>query len=134
MLKLQTVTAKFPNRVVLVVSRRVPVFYDDNYMYDAEMCVVGSGTAPNLVDISGANLVLADNLKTGDLAVGKDKQSQIKINQIKVIANYFDSLDGLEVAYNDEGAEIGNQRYVCLLLKINSAVTFKIKVSLKSVQ
>ncbi len=129
MLKLQSVTAKFPNRVILVVSRRVPVFFDseNDMWFDAEMCRV-KDTAPNPVDISGAKLALQENLNFGDLAVGKNHWEQYKINQIKVIASYFPSLTGMEINYNDSTEMTGNHRHLCLLLKINSGVTFKIKV------
>jgi len=129
MLKLQSVTAKFPNRVILVVSRRVPVFFDsvNNMWFDAEMCRVND-TAPNPVDISGAKLSLQENLNFGDLAIGANQWEQNKINQIKVIASYFPSLTGMEIAYDDSTAMTGNCRHLCLLLKINSGVTFKIKV------
>ena len=74
MLKVQTVVAQFPNRVVLVVSRRVPVFHDGNHLYDAEMCVV-KGTAGNYVDISGANLDLVYNfMDTYILKVSKNSE------------------------------------------------------------
>ena len=128
MLKLQKVTAKFPNRVVLTVVRRVPIFYDsaNGLWFDSEMCVV-EGTAPYRVNITAANLKLVDGLAVGDLAMGKDEWSQCKINQLKTVASYFPSLEGFEIAYNDDPAATGGS-LVCLLLKIKPNVTFKIKV------
>lgn len=126
--KLHSVTAKFPNHVTLVISRRVPVYYDANYMYDAEMCIVGSGTTENLIDITNVNLQLNDGLKAGDLAVGVDELSQHKLEQLKAVANYFDSLKGFGISYDDRASEVGDNQ-TCLLLKIKSDVTFKIKVA-----
>lgn len=128
MLKLQSVTAKFPNRVVLVVSRRVPIFCDseNNLWFDAEMCRVKE-TAPDPVDITSAKLSLND-LEFGDLAVGKDQWTQYKIQQIKIIANYFKSLHGFVITYDDSTQATGNHQYLCLLLKIKSDVTYKIKI------
>lgn len=130
MLKLQGVTAEFPNRVVLTVSRRMPVYVDrENEKYfDAEMYVVDA-PADDLVeciDITGANLKLVSGLTTGDLAVGKDEWTQCKIKQLKVMANYFPSLDGLKINYDDNRSVVGN--YVCLLLETKPGVTYKIKV------
>ncbi len=128
MLKLQTVTAKFPNRVVLVVSRRVPLFCDsdNNLWFDAEMCRVKE-TAPDPVNITGANLLL-NELEFGDLAIGKDQWTQHKIKQIKIVGNYFSTLHGFEIAYDDSTQATGNRKHLCLLLKIKSGVTYKIKI------
>ena len=133
MLKLQSVTAKFPNRVVLTIVRRVPIFYDstNELWFDSEMCVV-EGTAPYCVNITNANLGLKENLSVGDMAVGKDEWSQSKIEQLRILAGYFElqgkSLEGFEIAYDDDHGDVGN--YLCSLLKINSGTTFKIKTEL----
>ena len=126
--KLQSVTAQFPSRVVLVVSRRVPVFSDskNDKVYDAEMCIV-EGTAPNTIDIGGANLSLADNLNVGDIALGKDDWAQMKIDQLKIIANYYKTLNGFQITYDDTPEAIGNNEFVCLKLKISSDITYTIK-------
>ena len=129
--KLHRVTAKFPNRIILEISRRVPVFYDskNQYVYDAEMCIVDCGAVPDeeWVDISGANLTLVNDLTTGDMAVGQNQRSQAKIEQLKVVASYFDSLDGIELTYDDKAETVG-AGYLCLNLTIKSGVTFKIKI------
>jgi len=130
MIKLQSVTAEFPNRVLLNVSRRVPVYYDEDNFYDAEMCVVDASPNPNCVDISGAKLNLSRNdYKTGEIITGKDERDQCKIEQLKIIAtmDYFQPLDGVKIEYNDTAEEVGAYR-VCLILKIDQSVTFKIKV------
>ena len=128
MLKLQSVTAKFPNRVVLTVVRRVPIFYDsaNGLCFDSEMCVV-EGTALYRVNITAANVKLVDNLVVGDLAIGKDERSQCKINQLKTVASYFPSLEGFEISYNDSATVTGSS-LLCLVLKIKPNVTFMIKV------
>lgn len=127
MLKLHSVTAEFPNRVILKVSRRVPIYYDkeNKLFFDAEMCSV-DGTDANCIDITGTNLQLANHLNYGDVALGADERAQCKIEQLKVIASYFPSLTGLEISYDDTDLVVGADR-VCLMLKINSGVTFKIK-------
>ena len=132
MIKLQTVTAKFPNRVVLEVSRRVPVYYDgkNEKCFDAEMCVVDTPLSSECVDISGANLELArEDFMCGDVVSGKDDRSQCKIEQLKVIATSgcFESLDGFKISYDDDDSLVGANR-LYLILKINEGVTFKIKV------
>lgn len=127
MIKLQSVTAEFPNKIVLTVSRRVPVYYDDKYYYDAEMCVVDAPPTVDCVNITGAGLKLVDGLDVGDLAVGTNEWTQCKIEQLKVIASYFDSLSGFKIAYDDTDKETGGF-LICLKLEIKSGVTFKIKV------
>lgn len=128
MIKLQTVTAQFPSRVVLKLSRRLPIYYDSkNELYfDAEMCRV-DGTKADCIEITQTNLALAGNLKFGDPAVGKDLHTQCKINQLKVIATYFDKLDGLKISYDDDAEDVGSQ-LICLNLEIKAGVTFQIKI------
>lgn len=128
MFKLHSVTAKFPNRVILVVSRRVPIFYDkqNKKWFDAEMCIV-DGTGFDCVDISGANLELSEGLTFGDLATSSNQRSQAKINQLKTIATYFDSLDGFEIAYDDTAAMVGTE-FLYLNLTIKTGVVFQIKI------
>ncbi len=130
MFKLQNVVAKFPNHVTLVISRRVPKFVDNNHVYDAEMCIVGSGMDADLVNISTVNLRLKDGLNAGDLAVGADDATNCKIEQLKVVADYFQSLEGFEISYDDTVGEIGSGKCLCLWLKIKADVTFKIKIGL----
>lgn len=136
MLKLQSVTAEFPNRVVLKISRRVPVYYldDENNKkyFDAEMCVVDGTPSAECVEITDANLELArDDFQVGDIVVGKDARNQCKINQLKTIATagLFDSLDGFKISYDDNIEAVGAYR-VCLIMEINAGVTFEIKVRL----
>ena len=126
MLKLQNVTAEFPNRVVLTVARRVPVYSDGNYFYDAEMCVV-EGTATDCIDISGVNLTFTNReFEVGDHVIGGDARSQCKIDQLKIIAGYFPSLKDFNISYDDRETTVGG-KYVCLMLKLDTGVTFKIK-------
>lgn len=125
--KLHSVTAKFPNRVVLMISRRVPVFYDHNHAYDAEMCIVGEGTDEKWINISDANLALKEDLKAGDMAVGADDRSQAKIEQLKIIAAHFESMEGFEILYDDTPAVVGPE-LLCLQLTIKAGVTFQIKI------
>ncbi len=129
-LKVQSITAEFPNRVVLKVSRRLPVYYDskNQLFFDAEMCRVKETNA-DCIDITRANLSLVSDLDFGDVAVGKDKWAQCKIDQLKTLATCFDSLDGLKIAYaNDDDSVTVSNEYVCLLLKVKPTVTFKIKL------
>ncbi len=130
-LKVQSVRAEFPNRVVLEVSRRVPVFYDSKSQlyFDAEMCVVDSQSA-DCIDIADANLDLAGKYKVGDMVVGDDETEQCKVSQLKTIVAYFPSVEGFEIAYKDDPADVGAY-LVCLVLKINHAVTFEIKIEPK---
>ncbi len=128
MLKLHSVTAEFPNRVILKVSRRVPIYYDEKnkLFFDAEMCSV-EGTAAECINITKADLKLVDSdLAIGNVAVGENVRAQCKIEQLKVIASYYDSLAGFEISYDDTDLVVGADR-VCLILKIDSGVTFKIK-------
>lgn len=132
MIKLQTVTAEFPNRVILKVSRRVPVYYDqkNEKYFDAEMCVVDAPPSSRCVDITEANLKLArDDFKTGDIVTGQDERSQCKINQLKIIATAgcFDSLDGFKIEYDDSVENVGAKR-LYLIMKVRDGVTFKIRV------
>lgn len=134
MIKLQEVIAEFPNRVVLKVSRRVPIYYDQvNKMYfDAEMCIVSDSPVPGCVDITGAGLDFSGSeFAVGDIVVGKTKQDQQKINQLKVIASYFPSLDGFEITYKNEDKDVGAER-VRLVLTIKSGVTFEIEINFKN--
>lgn len=121
-IKLQSVTAHFPNRVVLVLSRRVPIYYDGNHYYDAEMCKV-DGTSSDCVDITSAQLNLAGNLNYGDMAVGRDEATKSKINQLKIVASCFDSITNFEIGY-----ESALSKTTCMVLKIKPRVTFKIIV------
>ncbi|MCM1404499.1 MAG: FtsQ-type POTRA domain-containing protein [Prevotella sp.] len=127
MLKLHSVTAEFPNRVILKVSRRVPIYYDkkNQLFFDAEMCSV-DGTGTDCIDITDTKIELANPLSYGDMAVGADKRAQCKIEQLKVVASYFPSLTGFDISYDDDKSVVGAER-VCLMLKINAGVTFKIK-------
>lgn len=129
MIKLQAVTAKFPNRVILQVSRRVPIYYDskNEVYFDAEMCRVDGTKADYIIDITRANLSLAGNLAVGDVAVGSDKYARGKINQLKIVASYFSTLKGFEIWYDDSDTTVGSI-FICLMLKINANVTFKIKI------
>ena len=128
MVKLQSVTAEFPNRVVLKVARRLPLYHDDKYFYDAEMCRVDGTNEDGCVDITKAGIKLANNdLSFGDVAVGKESLDKCKINQLKVVATYFLSLKGFKIWYDDDAAVVG-AHLVCLMLKINDNVTFKIKI------
>ena len=92
-IKLQSVKAEFPSRVVLKVARSLPVYYDSkNEIYlDADMCVVEE--QPNCIDIANANLnLVGESLKLGDVVLGKDAKTQCKIKQLKIVANYFSTL------------------------------------------
>lgn len=132
MIKLQSVRAKFPNRVILQVSRRVPIYRDDQYYYDAEMCRVDGTKADYIIDITKAGLQLSGDLKLGDIAVGKNEYSQCKINQLKIIATYFTSLKNFEIAYTEDQPGVAPAGMVCLELKIKSNVTFRIKIGLRA--
>lgn len=123
MIKLQSITAQFPNRVILVLSRRVPIFYDGSNYYDAEMCKV-EGTSAGCVNISNAYLNLVDDLKYGDMAVGIDEATNCKLNQLKTIAAYYDSIKNFEISY--DSYTLSNT--TCLVLKINAQVTFQLTV------
>lgn len=132
MIKLQAVTAEFPNRVILQVSRRVPVYYDqkNEKYFDAEMCVVDAPPSSKCVDITNANIVLAsDEFKVGDIVAGKDERAQSKIDQLKIIATagLFESLDGFKISYDDSVENVGANR-LYLIMQINQGVTFKIRV------
>ena len=128
MLKLHSVTAKFPNQVILKISRRVPIYYDseNSLCFDAEMCVV-EGTAPDCVDITDVGLKFAAPLKVGDMAKSKTAQTQAKINQLKILASYYPSLKDFKIAYDDADSTVGSE-YICLLLTVAPNVTFRIKV------
>ncbi len=129
MFKLKSVTAKFPSRVILVVARRVPIYYDGNgKWYDAEMCcVTGTPEQESGVSIAGAKLNLIDDLEFGDFAVGKDARTKAKIEQLKLIATYFRSIDGFEIDYDDDAGSVGAD-LLCLNLHIKSDVLFQIKI------
>lgn len=132
MIKLQTVTAEFPNRVVLKVSRRVPVYYDqtNKKFFDAEMCVVDAPPSASCVEITNANIELSrDDFKVGDIVTGKDERSQCKIEQLKTLAvsGCFDTLAGFKISYNDEVENVGRDR-LYLILKIKEGLIFEIIV------
>ncbi len=133
-IKLQSITAKFPNRVILKVARRVPIYCDQNnkMYFDAEMCVVSQNPVPGCIDITGAALELArDDFAVGDVVTGKNKQDQQKIEQLKIIASYFPSLAGFEITYKNDEKEIGAER-VRAVLNIKSGVTFEIEINFKN--
>jgi len=134
MIKLKSITAKFPNRVILKVARRVPIYCDQkNKMYfDAEMCVVSDKPVPGCIDITGAELELAhEDFVVGDVVKGKNIKDQQKIEQLKVIASYFPSLAGFEITYKNEDKDIGAER-VRVVLNIKSGVTFEIEINFKN--
>ncbi len=128
MFKLQSVTAKFPNRIVLTVSRRVPIYYDStsDLLFDSDMCVV-EGNKSACINITGANLTLNDGLMVGDLAVGKDARTQGKIDQLKIIGSYFNDLNGFQISYDDSKGVV-DSKLLCLKLQIKTNVKFVIKV------
>lgn len=131
--KLQSVKAEFPSRVVLKVARSLPVYYDSkNEIYlDADMCVVEE--QPNCIDIAKANLNLAgESLKLGDVVLGKDAKTQCKIKQLKIVANYFSTLSDFDmkqfkIAYNDAPECVGAY-LVCLTITVKTNVEFQIKI------
>ncbi len=134
MFKLQSAIAQFPNRVVLTISRRSPIYYvtvsGENILFDADMCVV-EGDTTDCVDITAAGLSLSSNLSVGDVAAAQDKndqRTQGKINQLKALANYYgNSLKDYQISYNDD-AEIVGSKLLCLDLKIDAQVTFELKI------
>ncbi len=130
MLKLEKVTTKFPNRVILMISRRVPIFYTDaDHWYDAEMCMVNreGTTFDSGINIAGANLKLQQNLSIGDHAVGEDVRTQNKINQLKVVASYKKHLDALsEIVYDDDHIDRPNLK---LKLTIKNGVIFDLELN-----
>ncbi|MBR4418469.1 MAG: FtsQ-type POTRA domain-containing protein [Clostridia bacterium] len=134
MIKLQSIIAKFPNRVILKVARRMPIYCDQkNKMYfDAEMCVVSDKPVPGCIDITGVELELVhNNFVVGDVVKGKNIQDQQKIEQLKIIASYFPSLAGFEISYKNEDKDIGAER-VRAVLSIKSGVTFEIEINFKN--
>ncbi len=134
MFKLQSAIAKFPNRVVLTISRRSPIYYATiggrNLLFDADMCVV-EGDTTDCVDITAAGLSLSNNLAVGDLAVAQnknDQRTQGKIRQLKALANYYgNSLKDYQISYNDNTGVV-DSKLLCLDLKIDAQVTFELKI------
>jgi len=133
-IKLQSVKAEFPSRVVLKVSRSLPVYHDaENQIYlDADMCVVKENLSVNYIDITNANLNLNQSTyEFGDKIIGSDERTQCKIEQLKIVANYFTNLQQFdmkqfEISYNDDPACVGAS-LVCLNLVIKDNVEFEIK-------
>lgn len=138
MYKVHSIKSEFPSKVVITISRRVPVYYDtpNGKYYDAEMYIVKeTGTpAANCVDISGANIQLKDGLNYGDLAVGATATDQRKIEQLKIVAGYFAeqlsswSVNDYPITFNDAASHVGG-RLICLHLQIADGVTFEIKTA-----
>lgn len=133
MYKVHSIKTEFPHKVVIKISRRVPVYLDtkNGKYYDAEMFIVkemGTQVTP-YVNITAANLQLKDNLDYGDLAVGATANDNRKIEQLKIVAGYLgDGLTTCTISYNDEAAHVGG-RYICLHWQINANVTFEIKTT-----
>ena len=128
-LKVQSITAKFPNRVVVVVSRRVPIYYDGQRCYDAEMCVVECNQPENCINIAGANLEQTD-LKLGDFATAKTARVQKKIKQLRVIGGMVDSLENIEaISYEDDLDKVPSSDYLYLKIKLSGNTNFVIKVN-----
>ncbi len=134
-IKLQSVKAEFPSRVVLKVSRSLPIYYDaKNQIYlDSDMCVAKESLSTKYIDITNANLNLSnDTYNLGDTVFGKDERTQCKIKQLKILANYFNALNQFDmkqfqIAYNDNPECVGAY-LVCLNLNISNNVKFEIKI------
>lgn len=130
MYKVHSIKTEFPNKVVIKISRRVPIYWDqvNSKYYDADMYVVKEmGTTPtDCVDITGANLQLKEDVNYGDLAVGKTSTDNRKINQLKLVAAYFPTLSGFTLKYNDDAAHVGG-KLICLHLTVAYGVTFELK-------
>ena len=131
MYKVHSIKTQFPSKVIITISRRVPIYFDtqNGKYYDAEMYIVKeTGTqAADCVNITGANLQLKDGLDYGDLAAGATAADNRKIAQLKIVAGYFaDQLSGLKISYNDNASHVGG-RLICLHLQIADDVTFEIK-------
>ena len=102
-LKVQNITAVFPNKVVINLIRRVPVYTDKNNQcyYDADMCILREvKNAANCIDVTAANLQLTNATAAGDTANGFDARNQRKIDQLKTVAN-FPNLSVFGVAYKE---------------------------------
>ena len=136
--KLQSVKAEFPSRVILKVARSLLVYYDskNGICLDADMCVVDMCVVeeqPNCIDIAKTNLNLAvESLKLGDVVLGKDAKTQCKIKQLKIVANYFSTLSDFDmkqfkIAYNDAPECVGPY-LVCLTITVKTNVEFEIKI------
>lgn len=125
MLKVQSIKTKFPNKVVINISKRIPIYTDGDHFFDADMCVVQGTSAAGYVDITGANIQLT-NPTMGNAAVGATARDHRKIAQLQVVGGYFDSITGWQIAFDDSEVEVGADR-LCLILQLGPNVKFQIK-------
>lgn len=130
-LKVQNITAVFPNKVVINLTRRVPVYTDvtNQCYYDADMCILRDvKNAVNCVDVTAANLQLTNSTAAGDEAQGLDARNQRKIDQLKTVAN-FPNLAVSGVAYDES---INGDPYLRLELQIGQESTARFVLKTKA--
>jgi hypothetical protein len=109
-LKVTNVKAEFPNRIVVNVRERYPVFLykdsADTFVMDAEMRILYknnfTGDESGLTDISfvgsGTGGLLQGTLNRGDYVMGNNDSSKEKIELINFIPRFFMGLGGYEAA------------------------------------
>ncbi len=121
-LKVVNVKSEFPNRVVIDVIRRSAIYNNGTLLFDEDMVIVGGGTS-GLANIMDTNIELKST-NAGDVAEGKTIADNKKIDQLKIIGNYFEEMEGWKVSYDDSSNAIG-ANMLCMNILMNDGSSLR---------
>lgn len=130
-IKVQGVTAHFPNKVTISISQRMPLYKYNGLFFDADMYLVGETSPAGYVDISDTGIKF-DSPTLGDAARGMSTRDDYKIAELKTLAGYFNVLGepmtGWRVSFDDSDPVVGAQRFY-MQIDLNSETQFILKTA-----